>query len=150
MSESKTFFSLRELILQELGDLLTPEEGFIGLFDTNGVMEFPYAPEGGVARLEGKQAMQSYFAKVGDLLDIDKLIHDHTYLTADQKTAILEFHCHGKLIPTGAPYNQKYISVISIANGKIAHYKDYWNPELLQKGLGEHWGEKFKGENYEK
>ncbi len=143
MSESKTFFYLRELILRELGDILTPGEGFIGLFDKNGVMEFPYAPEGGVAKLEGEQEMLEYFAKVGDLLDIDEFIHDHTYLTADQQTAILEFHCHGKFIPTGAPYNQKYISVISIADGKITHYKDYWNPEVIQKGLEDNWETKL-------
>ncbi len=143
MSESKTFELLRELILREAGHLLTPEEGFIGLFDKQGVMEFPYAPENGVTRLEGEREMRDYFAMIGDLLEIDEFIHDQTYLTADQQTVILEFHCHGKLVPTNASYDQKYISVISISNGKIIRYKDYWNPDVIQKGLGNSWETNF-------
>ena len=139
MSENKSFSSLRDFLLKELEHLLTPEEEFINLFDKKAIMEFPYAPEDGVSHIRGEKEMREYFAKIGELLDIDELILDQKYFCADQQTAILEFHCRGRLIPTGNPYHQKYISVITISQGKIMHYKDYWNPDVIRKAQGHDW-----------
>ena len=144
MAESNSFKSLRNLLVEELTPLLSPEETFIQLFHKEAVMEFPYAPEDGVSHITGEKEMREYFAQVGDLLEIDEMILDQKYISSDQKTAILEFHCTGRLIPTGHDYNQKYISVISISNGKITRYKDYWNPDVIRKALGNEWGDTLR------
>jgi ketosteroid isomerase-like protein len=39
-------------------------------------------------------------------------------------------------VATGAPYNQLYISVVTLRDGRIAHYRDYWNPLVVLTALG--------------
>ncbi|KOY15119.1 nuclear transport factor 2-like protein [Paenibacillus xylanivorans] len=44
---------------------------------------------------------------------------------------------NGELAQWVEPYNQTYISIVSHQNGKITHYKDYWNPMVvLESDLG--------------
>ncbi len=42
---------------------------------------------------------------------------------------------------TGKPYLQNYISVIETKDGKIVHYKDYWNPLVVLAALGDESGQ---------
>jgi len=39
----------------------------------------------------------------------------------------LEYEVHGKILSGGAPYDNGFISVVTIENRKIVH----WSPELL-------------------
>ena len=38
---------------------------------------------------------------------------------------ILEYEVHGKILATGVSYNNRFISVITIDNRKIVHWRDY-------------------------
>jgi ketosteroid isomerase-like protein len=49
---------------------------------------------------------------------------------------IFEFSCSGEGVATGAPYNQLYVSVVTLRDGRIAHYRDYWNPLVVLTALG--------------
>jgi ketosteroid isomerase-like protein len=44
---------------------------------------------------------------------------------------IIEFEGFGRGVGTGEPYDQRYISVIRTNRGRIAHYRDYWNPMVV-------------------
>ena len=46
----------------------------------------------------------------------------------DPDTVVLEFFGRGEGVITGEAYEQRYISVIRLRDGRITHYKDYWNP----------------------
>ncbi len=43
----------------------------------------------------------------------------------DSGVVILEYEVHGKILRTGAPYDNRLISVVTIENRKIAHWRDY-------------------------
>jgi uncharacterized protein len=38
---------------------------------------------------------------------------------------ILEYDVHGKIVRSGAAYDNRFISVITIDNRKIVHWRDY-------------------------
>jgi ketosteroid isomerase-like protein len=38
---------------------------------------------------------------------------------------ILEYEVHGTIISSGAPYDNRLISVVTIENRKIVHWRDY-------------------------
>ena len=50
---------------------------------------------------------------------------------------ILEYEVHGRILPGGAPYDNRFISVITVENRKIVHWRDYmdslaaWNALTL-------------------
>ena len=127
--------SLSRMLRAELGEHLMPAEDFVDMFTENGIMEFPYAPEGRIQKLEGRDVLKDYIEQVRDLIAISDMMNPQTYISQDGKNAVIEFECHGEVVATGRPYNQRYVSVISLHEGSIIRYRDYWNPLVLINAL---------------
>ena len=47
---------------------------------------------------------------------------------ADDSTVTLEYASEGKVVRTGRPYGNRYISVVTIKDRKIVHWRDYLDP----------------------
>lgn len=132
------FPSLSALLRDVLGDRLTVsmEAGLLDMVADEIVFEFPYAPPGGVHRLDGKPALAAYLPSVAKLISIDKLETTAVHPCLDPQVVVAEFAASGRGNATGIPYDQRYISVIRTREGRIAHYRDYWNPLVAIAATG--------------
>lgn len=128
------FDSFSDLLRAALGDQLASADSLLGLFTDDVIFEFPYAPDGLPKRLEGKAALSAHLEKLGPLLTFGPMELGSVYAMAE--TVVFEFSCNGAGVNTGAPYNQKYISVVTVREGRIARYRDYWNPLVVLTALG--------------
>lgn len=129
--------SFSGMLRSAIGDLLRPDaESFLKMFAEDGVMEFPYAPPGVVARLDGRDALASHLQGLPEILQIDRMTAPVVHRTTNPEVVILEFGCIGRGVKTGEPYNQRYISVITVRDGLIVHYSDYWNPLVALRAVG--------------
>jgi ketosteroid isomerase-like protein len=61
-------------------------------------------------------------------VSVDTVDNVVVHETADPEVVIVEFEAHGRAVKVDEPYDQRYISVIRTRNGRMIHYKDYWNP----------------------
>lgn len=109
---------------------------WIELWDDEAVFEFPYAPAGFPAKIEGKSAIYDYIKDFPEKINISHFTPPAVYQTPDPTIALAEFACEGTVIATDMPYNQTYISFIKIKDGKIVRYKDYWNPLTVIEAFG--------------
>jgi len=123
--------SLARLLRTHLADALAPAESFIDMFTPDGVLEFPYAPAGLPRRLDGRKAIESHLRLVSGLLSIGEMLDVEVLLGREGTRAVLEFRCEGTARATGKPYWQRYVSVITLREGRIALYRDYWNPLVV-------------------
>lgn len=131
------FSSFSNILLTALGDALHPEAAtFLDMVADDVVMEFPYAPDGAVKEVRGKSALAEYLSAVGSLIQIKSMTLSAVYPASQAGIFILEFTGSGVGTQTGIPYEQSYISVISIEAGRILRYRDYWNPLVAQKAMG--------------
>jgi ketosteroid isomerase-like protein len=48
-----------------------------------------------------------------------------THRAQDPRFVIIEYEVHGKIIRTGASYDNRFISVVTIEDRKIVHWRDY-------------------------
>lgn len=128
------FDSFSDLLRGALGERLSPADTLLGLFADDVVFEFPFTPEGLPKRLDGVAAVANHLHKLGPLIAFGPMTLRDVH--ASGETVILEFSCTGQGVHTGAPYNQDYISVVSLRNGRIARYRDYWNPLVVLAALG--------------
>lgn len=100
---------------------------YFDYFTDDAVMEFPYAPAGTPERLNGREEIRKSFSGYGHILFLewagDLIVHK----VNDAKTIILEYSGKGYGVKTKRPYNQRYVSVITIVDRKIVHWRDYWN-----------------------
>ncbi|WP_030246820.1 MULTISPECIES: nuclear transport factor 2 family protein [unclassified Streptomyces] len=105
--------------------------GWVELWDDDGVMEFPFAPEGWPRRLEGKAAVLDYMRDYPDHIDLQATPDLTIHRTDDPATVVVEMRAVGRLVASRAPYDMTYIAVVTVADGRFTHYRDYWNPLAL-------------------
>jgi ketosteroid isomerase-like protein len=126
----------RELIDRAV-ELLVAHDmtGFAGLFAVDGAMEFPFAPPGYPPRVEGRAAITEYLRHYPDLLDIRSVTPTAIHQSTDPQVIIVEFTAAGVVVATGAPYEALYIAVVTVVDGEVRHYRDYWNPLAMKETL---------------
>lgn len=99
------------------------------------VVEFPYAPPGRPTRVAGKAAVGDYLREVPAQIEFEQITSMHIHQTVDSETAIIEWSAQGRIKSTGAPYEMTYVVVLTLVEGLIAVYRDYWNPLTVLEAL---------------
>ncbi|RUW31237.1 MULTISPECIES: nuclear transport factor 2 family protein [unclassified Mesorhizobium] len=134
------FPSLSALLRQALGDVLAPDaRTFLDMCTDDILFEFPFTPPGGTSRLDGKAALEAYLPTVATLITIESMALGRVLVSAQSDAAAIEFSCKGYANQTGARYDQDYVSMLDLKDGRIARYRDSWNPlVVLAASAGSH------------
>jgi len=56
--------------------------------------------------------------------------------TPNTGVVVLEYASEGRVVATGAPYANRYISVLTIADRKVTRWRDYLDPIAVFNALG--------------
>jgi len=126
---------LREKVDECHGLLVAGEFGkFADLFADDAVMEFPFAPPGVEAKFEGKKAIAEFFsAGVAKLVKFEKFsVHEYTP-AAKPGVIFAEFTGEGKSLVNNSAFKQTYCLRLTVAGGKITHFREYMNPLVFQQ-----------------
>jgi ketosteroid isomerase-like protein len=119
----------REVLGKALDLLLAKDmSGFADLWAIDGTMEFPFAPPGWPTRLEGREAVREYLRGYPDVYDVKGVLEQTVHETTDPEVIIAEFEVEGVVLRTRESYRRRYISVITVRDGQITGYRDYWAP----------------------
>lgn len=105
---------------------------WVDLWDGDGILEFPFAPEGWPTRLEGKAAIAEYMRDYPDHIDLHEFPYVEIHQTIAPETIVVEMRGVGRVVDTGSPFDMSYIAVVTVRNGLITSYRDYWNPLAVQ------------------
>lgn len=112
-------------------------EGFADLFAEEGVQELPLAPPGVPARVEGRDALRSYFTAITETpLNHTAFENMTVYETDDPEVIIAEYDAIGTVTSTGQPYRLRYLQIVRVRDGQIVLWRDYWNPLAAAELLG--------------
>lgn len=100
------------------------------------VFEFPFAPPGRPGKVEGKRALGEYLAAMPARVAFEKLDLE-THQTVEPDVAVIEMTAAGRVKDTGEPYEMSYVVVLTVRDGLIVRYRDYWNPlQVLRTAAG--------------
>lgn len=121
---------------QAAGDRLAADAAdLLDMFADEAVVEFPFAPPGQRARLSGKAAITQYLQGLAGQFAFDRFGEPEIHATVDPAWAIAEFDVFARNSATGEPYNQRYVSFIGLKDGRIVHYREYWDPLVVVRAL---------------
>jgi ketosteroid isomerase-like protein len=89
----------------------------------NAVFEFLYRFPGFANKINGRKAYMDWFGGYSMVLrSADNLI---IHRSEEQGVIILEYEVHGTAPKSNKPYDNRFCSIITIADRKIIHWRDY-------------------------
>jgi len=100
------------------------------------VAEFPFAPEGTPSVIEGRAAFYEYLRGYPETIDVHEIPTTTIYTTGDPGVVVMEWSVAGTVVRTGNPYDMRYATFVTFSDGKIANYREYWNPQVFLAALG--------------
>lgn len=111
-------------------------DNWIELWADDGVCEFPFAPKGHVQKLVGKSDILDYMSGYPGEIEIENVLEMRVHAMAEPNVISAELSVSGRVASTGRPYNQSYVVFIETEGGKIAKYREYWNPLVTIEAYG--------------
>jgi ketosteroid isomerase-like protein len=109
-------------------------QGLAGLVDgdhyfdaiaPDAVFEFRYRFTNWPERVVGREALMELYAGYGDRMTL----HGSGGLVVNRSqtpgVVILEYEVRGQAVGSGKPYENRFVSVVTIKHRKIAHWRDY-------------------------
>jgi ketosteroid isomerase-like protein len=112
------------IIQQSLAGLVDGDHYFDTIAD-DAVFEFRYIFPGWPLRVDSRKALMTLYAGYGDNIVLHGAGALIAHRTQDPRVAILEYEVHGKTVRTGASYDNRFISVVTIEHRKIVKWRDY-------------------------
>lgn len=101
------------------------------------VFEFRYVFPGYPQRLNSREALMSLYAGYGNniiLHGADALV---VHRSQDARVTILEYEVHGKVVRSGASYDNRFISVVTVEDRKIVQWRDYMDSLAAMTALSQ-------------
>src|SRR5258708_4166951 len=112
------------IVQQGLAGLVDGDHYFDTIVD-DAVFEFRYIFPGWPLKVDGREALITLYADYGDNIVLDGAGALIAHRTQDPRVVILEYEVHGKTVRTGASYDNRFISVVTIEHRKIVRWRDY-------------------------
>jgi ketosteroid isomerase-like protein len=126
-SEYRVFEALNpffEVVLTGLNGLVDGEHYF-DTFAEDAVFESRYQFPGWPVRIQGRANLMASLSGYGKTIELRSGNALVVHRCEDNRVTILEYEVHGTILSSGAPYDNRLISVVTIENRKIVHWRDY-------------------------
>ncbi len=117
---------------------------FIELWQKDGKQIMPLSPEGFPKELRGTIAIRKQYAGLPDNFHSMKFSRMY-FATADADRIIVQYG--GEIaLKSGGEYNNNYVAVMQIRDGKVAEFTEYFDPDILSAAFGAKLGPNFSVE----
>ena len=123
-------------IIEEGLDGLSGSGHFFDLLAEHAVFGYVITVPGYPRRVEGRTAVAELYRPYGNALVLDRCFDLAVHRDAAQGTVVLEYASAGKVVATGAPYGNRYISVLTLRDREVVHWRDYLDPLAVFDALG--------------
>ena len=85
---------------------------------------------------EGRQAVAELYRPYGATFVLDRCYDLAVHHDTKTGVVVLEYASEGRVVATRAPYTNRYISVLTIADRKVRRWRDYLDPVAVFDAIG--------------
>src|ERR1700738_2137938 len=118
------FFRIIEQGLAGLAD----GDHFFDLLAQGVVFDFILPGPNYPRRLVGRANLIELYRGYGSTLFLDRCYDLRVHPSPSTSTVVLEYSSEGRVVATGQPYSNRYISVVVIKDRKVTAWRDYLDP----------------------
>jgi uncharacterized protein len=103
-------------------------EHFFDLLAEDVVFDFVITVPGYPRHVVGRDNLIELYRGYGSTFSLDRCYDLRVHHSAATSSVVLEYSSQGKVVATGYPYGNRYISVAVIKDRKVAQWRDYLDP----------------------
>lgn len=121
------------------------QEGLAGLVDgghffdllaDEAIFEYVISVPGYPRRVEGRKAVAELYRGYGTTMVLHSADDLAVHHDREASVVVLEYAVHGRAVRTGRPYDNRFVSVITIRDRKVTHWRDYLDPVAVLDAIG--------------
>ena len=98
---------------------------YFDMFSEDAVFESRYQFPGWPVKIRGRADLIAALSGYGKSIRVHAADGLIVHLSRDGRTVVIEYDVHGTILRTGGAYENRLISVVTIENRKIVHWRDY-------------------------
>ena len=136
VSEFKALEPFFQIILEGLNGLVDGAN-FFEILAEDVVTEFVVTVPGYPGRVEGRENLAALYRGYGDVITLEHAGELAVHHDRETSTVVLEYAVQGHLTVTGRPYANRFVSVITIQERKVTHWRDYLDSYAVIQALGD-------------
>ena len=87
-------------------------------------------------RVEGRAALAELYRPYGTRMTLERCFDLVVYRDAAKDVVVLEYASEGQAVRTGNRYSNRFISVLTLRDREVVHWRDYLNPVAVFDALG--------------
>lgn len=118
------FFRIIEEGLQGLVD----GDHFFDLLAEDVVFDFVITVPDYPRHVVGRENLIELYRDYGSTFHLDRCYDLRADRSDSTSSVVLEYASQGKVVATDYPYSNRYVSVITLKDRKVSHWRDYLDP----------------------
>ena len=83
----------------------------------------------------GRDNLIDLYRGYGSTFFLERCYDLRVHRSDRSSTVVLEYASQGKVVATGHPYSNRYISVITVKDRRVSHWRDYLDPLRVLSAL---------------
>jgi len=103
-------------------------EHFFDLLADDVVFDFVITVPDYPRHVVGRDKLIELYRGYGSVLFLDRCYDLRIHHSPSTSTVVLEYSSQGRVVATGYPYTNRYISVVTIEDRKVTQWRDYLDP----------------------
>ncbi|MGD0453225.1 MAG: nuclear transport factor 2 family protein [Solirubrobacteraceae bacterium] len=111
-------------------------EDYFDLLAADVVFEYLISVPGYPKRIEGRQSIIDLYSNYDDYMTVHTADNLRVYRDPEASVVVLEYEVHGESVQTGRPYNNRFVSIVTVKDRKVTHWRDYLDPIAVFDAAG--------------
>jgi uncharacterized protein len=100
------------------------------------IFEYVISVPGYPRRVQGRQSIIDLYSGYDDYMRVHSADNLRIYRDPEASVVVLEYEVHGESVQTGRPYNNRFVSIITVKDTKVVHWRDYLDPIAVLEATG--------------
>ena len=109
---------------------------FFDLLAEDVVFDHVISVPGYPRRVEGRRAVAELYRGYGGIMVLRSADGLAVHRDPETSVIVLEYAVHGQAVRTGRAYDNHFVSVITVRDRKVTHWRDYLDPVAVLDAIG--------------
>jgi ketosteroid isomerase-like protein len=111
-------------------------EDYFDMLSDDVVFEYVISVPGYPKRVKGRQKIIDLYSNYDSFMTVRSADNLLVYRDPEASVVVLEYEVHGESVQTGNPYDNRFVSIVTIKNSKVARWRDYLDPVAVFDAVG--------------